>query len=123
MVSLFDKYNDILETLEVAGEVVTAGVSAVAEGTGRVLGGSAQYLGRAVSPVINTVGSGVIVGAGGSAALGLAGLGGLFALGEGAAAFLMGEDPDAEIGRAHVELQSHSDLVCRLLLEKKKTNK
>src|SRR5438034_7921992 len=25
-----------------------------------------------------------------------------------------------EIGRAHVELQSHSDLVCRLLLEKKK---
>src|SRR5260221_3733869 len=26
----------------------------------------------------------------------------------------------AEIGRAHVELQSHSDLVCRLLLEKKK---
>src|SRR5947207_10749431 len=24
-----------------------------------------------------------------------------------------------EIGRAHVELQSHSDLVCRLLLEKK----
>src|SRR5438034_8065725 len=28
-----------------------------------------------------------------------------------------------EIGRAHVELQSHSDLVCRLLLEKKKTIK
>src|SRR5437588_8711110 len=28
-------------------------------------------------------------------------------------------DPN-EIGRAHVELQSHSDLVCRLLLEKKK---
>ena len=28
-----------------------------------------------------------------------------------------------EIGRAHVELQSHSDLVCRLLLEKKKKNK
>ena len=27
-----------------------------------------------------------------------------------------------EIGRAHVELQSHHDLVCRLLLEKKKTN-
>ena len=27
-----------------------------------------------------------------------------------------------EIGRAHVELQSHSDLVCRLLLEKKKKN-
>src|SRR5471032_3655315 len=26
-----------------------------------------------------------------------------------------------EIGRAHVELQSHHDLVCRLLLEKKKT--
>src|SRR5438132_10498129 len=26
----------------------------------------------------------------------------------------------SEIGRAHVELQSHSDLVCRLLLEKKK---
>src|SRR5476649_2293466 len=25
-----------------------------------------------------------------------------------------------EIGRAHSELQSHSDLVCRLLLEKKK---
>src|SRR6266851_8175017 len=25
-----------------------------------------------------------------------------------------------EIGRAHVELQSHHDLVCRLLLEKKK---
>src|SRR5438034_3652544 len=25
-----------------------------------------------------------------------------------------------QIGRAHVELQSHSDLVCRLLLEKKK---
>ena len=25
-----------------------------------------------------------------------------------------------KIGRAHVELQSHSDLVCRLLLEKKK---
>ena len=25
-----------------------------------------------------------------------------------------------EIGRAHAELQSHSDLVCRLLLEKKK---
>src|SRR5438132_4493829 len=28
-----------------------------------------------------------------------------------------------EIGRATSELQSHSDLVCRLLLEKKKTNK
>ena len=28
-----------------------------------------------------------------------------------------------EIGRAHVELQSHSDLVCRLLLEKKKQKK
>src|SRR5207249_11030202 len=27
----------------------------------------------------------------------------------------------AEIGRAHVELQSRFDLVCRLLLEKKKT--
>ena len=27
-----------------------------------------------------------------------------------------------EIGRAHVELQSHHDLVCRLLLEKKKNN-
>src|SRR5438132_2371939 len=27
-----------------------------------------------------------------------------------------------EIGRAHAELQSHSDLVCRLLLEKKKAN-
>ena len=26
----------------------------------------------------------------------------------------------SEIGRAHVELQSHHDLVCRLLLEKKK---
>src|SRR2546428_9406566 len=26
----------------------------------------------------------------------------------------------SEIGRAHVELQSRSDLVCRLLLEKKK---
>src|SRR5438034_2403367 len=30
---------------------------------------------------------------------------------------------DMEIGRAHVELQSHSDLVCRLLLEKKKKKK
>ena len=28
-----------------------------------------------------------------------------------------------EIGRAHVELQSHSELVCRLLLEKKKKDK
>ena len=28
-----------------------------------------------------------------------------------------------EIGRAHSELQSHHDLVCRLLLEKKKTTK
>src|SRR5438034_7985705 len=28
----------------------------------------------------------------------------------------------AEIGRATSELQSHSDLVCRLLLEKKKKN-
>src|SRR5206468_9767803 len=28
-----------------------------------------------------------------------------------------------EIGRAHVELQSRSDLVCRLLLEKKKKKK
>src|SRR5882672_1477172 len=27
---------------------------------------------------------------------------------------------EGQIGRAHVELQSHSDLVCRLLLEKKK---
>ena len=27
---------------------------------------------------------------------------------------------NAKIGRAHVELQSHHDLVCRLLLEKKK---
>src|SRR5260221_2241364 len=27
-----------------------------------------------------------------------------------------------KIGRAHSELQSHSDLVCRLLLEKKKNN-
>src|SRR5690242_20779697 len=30
---------------------------------------------------------------------------------------------DREIGRAHVELQSHVNLVCRLLLEKKKKNK
>src|SRR2546430_5518485 len=29
--------------------------------------------------------------------------------------------PHEEIGRAHVELQSQSNLVCRLLLEKKKT--
>src|SRR2546427_894260 len=29
---------------------------------------------------------------------------------------------DLEIGRAHVELQSQSNLVCRLLLEKKKKN-
>ena len=29
---------------------------------------------------------------------------------------------DEEIGRATSELQSHSDLVCRLLLEKKKKN-
>src|SRR5206468_11046653 len=28
--------------------------------------------------------------------------------------------PDLKIGRAHSELQSRSDLVCRLLLEKKK---
>ena len=28
-----------------------------------------------------------------------------------------------KIGRAHVELQSHSDLVCRLLLAKKKKTK
>src|SRR2546427_7974200 len=28
-----------------------------------------------------------------------------------------------QIGRAHVELQSQSNLVCRLLLEKKKTKK
>ena len=28
-----------------------------------------------------------------------------------------------KIGRAHSELQSHSDLVCRLLLEKKKKQK
>ena len=28
-----------------------------------------------------------------------------------------------KIGRAHSELQSHHDLVCRLLLEKKNTNK
>ena len=27
---------------------------------------------------------------------------------------------DEKIGRAHAELQSHHDLVCRLLLEKKK---
>ena len=27
---------------------------------------------------------------------------------------------DGQIGRAHAELQSHHDLVCRLLLEKKK---
>ena len=30
---------------------------------------------------------------------------------------------DQKIGRAHSELQSHSDLVCRLLLEKKNTTK
>ena len=30
---------------------------------------------------------------------------------------------EAQIGRAHSELQSHSDLVCRLLLEKKKNKK
>ena len=29
-------------------------------------------------------------------------------------------DRDKKIGRAHAELQSHHDLVCRLLLEKKK---
>ena len=29
------------------------------------------------------------------------------------------EPKASRIGRAHVELQSHSDLVCRLLLEKK----
>ena len=32
-------------------------------------------------------------------------------------------DPRGKIGRAHVELQSHSDLVCRLLLEKKNKKK
>src|SRR5205085_5720224 len=32
-------------------------------------------------------------------------------------------DDGGEIGRAHVELQSQSNLVCRLLLEKKKTTK
>ena len=32
------------------------------------------------------------------------------------------ESEEKEIGRAHVELQSRSDLVCRLLLEKKKKN-
>src|SRR2546430_13534148 len=32
------------------------------------------------------------------------------------------EDVPAEIGRAQSELQSQSNLVCRLLLEKKKTN-
>src|SRR5438132_4638635 len=31
-----------------------------------------------------------------------------------------GEQFADQIGRAHSELQSHSDLVCRLLLEKKK---
>src|SRR2546426_4970955 len=30
--------------------------------------------------------------------------------------------PSAQIGRAHVELQSPCNLVCRLLLEKKKNN-
>src|SRR5256885_12990880 len=30
--------------------------------------------------------------------------------------------PEEEIGRAHVELQSPCNLVCRLLLEKKKNN-
>src|SRR2546428_9971977 len=35
------------------------------------------------------------------------------------AAKLAGELCEREIGRAHVELQSRSDLVCRLLLEKK----
>src|SRR5476649_2228534 len=33
---------------------------------------------------------------------------------------LVVEGAGPEIGRAHVELQSHSDIVCRLLLEKKK---
>src|SRR5215213_10783519 len=32
----------------------------------------------------------------------------------------MFSDPDAQIGRAHAELQSLTNLVCRLLLEKKK---
>src|SRR2546427_4356919 len=30
--------------------------------------------------------------------------------------------PDIKIGRAHAELQSQSNIVCRLLLEKKKIN-
>src|SRR5438132_3807408 len=33
---------------------------------------------------------------------------------------LLAYNTRSEIGRAHVELQSHSDIVCRLLLEKKK---
>src|SRR5206468_11647907 len=34
----------------------------------------------------------------------------------------LGSPPRGEIGRAHAELQSRSDLVCRLLLEKKKNH-
>src|SRR5438874_12721866 len=34
----------------------------------------------------------------------------------------IGASACGEIGRAHVELQSRRDLVCRLLLEKKKKN-
>src|SRR5438132_2796074 len=47
-------------------------------------------------------------------------LGGLAARLESAAARRVDLVLLDEIGRAHVELQSHSDLVCRLLLEKKK---
>src|SRR5688572_31555511 len=35
----------------------------------------------------------------------------------------MSAEDKAKIGRAHVELQSQSNLVCRLLLEKKKKKK
>src|SRR5260370_10051347 len=38
------------------------------------------------------------------------------------AQLLDGLDLAFEIGRAHVELQSHLNLVCRLLLEKKKNS-
>src|SRR5215211_4727758 len=37
--------------------------------------------------------------------------------------WVFGSSIPGEIGRAHSELQSHSDLVCRLLLEKKKHDK
>src|SRR5260221_868687 len=72
-------------------------------------------------PILGGAGAGARAGAGGGRVAVRAGAaGGARRAGRGFGASTVTCGTVMEIGRAHVELQSHSDIVCRLLLGKKK---